>query len=747
MGRTRRSRPQPDDQGWRLYDEGAIAALADGRHGDPFAVLGPHATPRGVAVRAFRPGAETAEIVDPSGEPLAEMLRRHAAGFFEGLIAGESDRQRPYRLRFGRGDDRWEEDDAYRFPPVLGDVDVYLMAEGTHRRLYERLGAQIEERLGVKGTSFAVWAPNASRVSVIGDFNQWDGRRHPMRKRHDVGIWEIFIPGVGRDALYQYELLGPAGEMLPPKADPVGFAHEAPPARASVVHGLPDWSWSDGEWMVARQERQGRNAPISVYEVHLGSWRRGADGGTLSWDELADQLIPYVRDLGFTHVECLPVSEHPFTGSWGYQPIGLFAPTRRFGPPEGFARFVDRCHGAGIGVLIDWVPAHFPTDAHGLGRFDGTSLYEHADPRQGFHRDWNTLIYNFGRREVANFLTANATFWLDRYHVDGLRVDAVASMLYLDYSRSAGDWVPNVHGGNENLEAIAFLRGMTESVQRDAPGACAVAEESTAWPGVSRPTAEGGLGFDFKWNMGWMHDTLDYISRDPIYRRHHHGQIPFGTSYAFSESYVLPLSHDEVVHGKGSLLGRMPGDRWQKFANLRAYFGFMWAHPGKKLLFMGGEFAQEREWNHDISLDWHLLDDPLHAGVQRLIRDLNQLYRTEPAMHELDCSPDGFEWIDASDADGGVYAFLRKSAGGESPVLVVCHFTPVVRHDYRIGVPKAGAWAERLNSDAEAYGGSGVGNAGLVEAEAVPYHGRPASLSLTLPPLATLVLQPDSRAA
>jgi len=735
------------DLGWQLNDEAAIAALADGRHGDPFAILGPHTTPHGVAIRALRPGADTAEAIDASGKRLTTMPRRHAVGFFEGLLDGESDPAQVYRLRFTRGSETWDEEDAYRFPPVLGDLDVYLLAEGTHRRVYERLGAHLEERLGVAGVSFAVWAPNASRVSVIGDFNHWDGRRHPMRKRHEVGVWEIFVPGVGAGALYQYEILGSGGELLPAKADPVGFAHEVPPAKASIVHGLPDWRWNDADWMEGRASRQSPSAPVSVYEVHLGSWRRNADGTLPTWRELGDQLIPYVRDLGFTHIECLPVSEHPFSGSWGYQPVGLFAPTSRFGPPEGFASFIDRCHQAGIGVLIDWVPAHFPSDAHGLGLFDGTNLYEHADPRQGFHRDWNTLIYNFGRREVANFLTANATFWLDRYHVDGLRVDAVASMLYLDYSREADDWVPNVHGGNQNLEAVAFLRTTTESVRRDAPGASTIAEESTAWPGVSRSIESGGLGFDFKWNMGWMHDTLDYIGHDPVHRRHHQGAIPFGIGYAFSENYVLPLSHDEVVHGKGSLIGRMPGDRWQKFANLRAYFGFMWAHPGKKLLFMGGEFAQEREWNHDTQLDWHLTDDPMHAGVQRLVRDLNRLYRSEPAMHELDCDPAGFEWIDASDSEGGVFAFLRHSSHRETPMLIVCHFTPVVRRDYRIGVPKAGAWVERLNSDAEAYGGSGVGNSGLVEAEATPSHGRPASLTLTLPPLSILVLQPDTRVA
>jgi 1,4-alpha-glucan branching enzyme len=635
----------------------------------------------------------------------------------------------------------WEAHDPYRFPPVLGEIDVYLLAEGSHRRMWERLGAHPRTIDGVEGVAFAVWAPNARRVSVVGDFNQWDGRRHPMRKRIEAGIWEIFVPGIPHGAVYKYELLGLDGALLPLKADPVGFAQENPPATGSRISGLPRHDWADSEWMADRQQRQSLNAPVSIYEVHLGSWRRKDGDEYLTYSDLTETLIPYVKEMGFTHIECLPVSEHPFSGSWGYQPIGLFAPTSRFGAPEDFARFVDRCHQEGVGVIIDWVPAHFPTDAHGLARFDGTALYEHEDWRLGFHRDWNTLIYNFGRTEVRNFLIANALYWLDVFHIDALRVDAVASMLYLDYSRRAGEWIPNVHGGRENLDAIAFLRELNVRTFGDHPGSTTIAEESTAWPQVSRPVDGGGLGFGYKWNMGWMHDTLDYIGRDPIHRRHHHHQMTFGIHYAFSENFVLPLSHDEVVHGKGSLFTRMPGDRWQKFANLRAYFGFMWTHPGKKLLFMGGEIAQPREWNHDQSLDWHLLGDPSHRQIQALVKDLNRLYCELPALHYHDCDPAGFEWIDATDADNSTYAYMRRGRAEDSPVLVICNFTPVVRHEYRIGVPHAGRWVERLNTDAALYGGSNVGNTGGVIAEPTPWQGRSASLKLTLPPLSTLVFE------
>jgi 1,4-alpha-glucan branching enzyme len=647
-----------------------------------------------------------------------------------------------YRLRLEVGEQTVEIDDPYRFDAILGELDVYLIAEGNHLRLYDKLGAHPIEMAGVAGVGFLVWAPNATRVSVVGEFNAWDGRRHPMRKRIECGAWELFVPAVGAGEVYKFEIKGPQGEVLPLKADPFAFAAEHPPRTASVVYGISDIAWTDQDWMGTRAAANARNAPISIYECHLGSWMRvPEDGGRyLSYRELAERLVPYVKDMGFTHLELLPVSEFPFDGSWGYQPIGLFAPTSRHGDPADFAAFVDACHRAGIALLLDWVPGHFPTDPHGLGSFDGTHLYEHADPRQGFQMDWNTLIYNYGRKEVTNFLLANAVFWLKHYHVDGLRVDAVASMLYLDYSRKAGEWIPNMFGGNENLDAIAMLKRMNELAFGDAEGATTVAEESTAWPSVSRPVYLGGLGFGYKWNMGWMHDTLEYFSQEPIYRRYHHHHLTFGLIYAFTENFVLPLSHDEVVHGKGSLLGKMPGDRWQKFANLRAYFGFMFGHPGKKLLFMGCEIAQEREWNHDRSLDWHLLDDPMHRGVQAVLRDLNHLYRDLPALHELDCEAEGFEWLELHDSEQSVLAFLRRAADG-SVAVVVCNLTPVPREGYRIGVPLSGYYRERINTDAAVYGGSNVGNAGGVGAEEVSSHGRPYSLCLTLPPLATVILE------
>ncbi|WP_374301915.1 1,4-alpha-glucan branching protein GlgB, partial [Paracoccus sp. (in: a-proteobacteria)] len=666
-----------------------IEAILRGSHSNPFAILGPHDG----EVRVFAPQAsEVTAICQGNRTPLERV---HPEGFFAGPVADNR-----YQLEMKSGDRVWMAEDPYRFGLVLGEMDEYLLAEGRHRQLYQKMGAHPITHEGVEGVAFAVWAPNARRVSVVGDFNAWDGRRHPMRRRLGPGIWELFIPGLAPGALYKYEIISAHGERMPLKADPVGFSHEQSPGTASVISGLPDYPWQDGQWMADRAARQDGKAPISIYEVHLGSWRRGAEGEVLDYDAIADLLVPYVTEMGFTHVEFLPVSEHPFTGSWGYQPIGLFAPTSRYGSAEAFARLVDRLHAAGIGVIIDWVPAHFPSDAHGLGRFDGTALYEHADPRQGFHQDWNTLIYNFGRREVANFLQASALYWLDKFHIDALRVDAVASMLYLDYSRKPGEWIPNEFGGNENLEAIDFLRDVNERVCADYPGAITIAEESTAFPKVSRPVGDGGLGFGFKWNMGWMHDTLGYFRRDPIYRRHHQNDLTFGLVYAFSENFVLPLSHDEVVHGKGSLIRQMAGDRWQKFANLRAYFGFMWTHPGKKLLFMGGEFAQDREWNHDQSLDWHLLDDPLNAGMQRLVRDLNGLYRDQPALHRLDCDPEGFEWIDASDAEQSVLVYMRKSDDGSPPVVILCNLTPQVHREYRIGLPRPGGWREVLNTDA-----------------------------------------------
>ena len=585
-----------------------------------------------------------------------------------------------------------------------------------------------------------MWAPNATRVSVVGDFNAWDGRRHAMRLRQGTGVWEIFVPAQGGGTLYKYEIIGAGGVLLPLKSDPVGFGAELRPSTASVVRDTTGFAWTDQAWMTARSGSERRRTPISIYEVHLGSWRRGEQGRWLDYDELAGALVPYVTDLGFTHVEFMPVNEHPLDASWGYQPVGLFAPTSRFGEPAAFARLVDRCHAAGIGVIIDWVPAHFPVDPHGLAAFDGTALYEHADPRLGFHPDWNTAIYNFGRREVANFLIANALFWLDRYHVDGLRVDAVASMLYLDYSREPGAWLPNRDGGNENLEAVAFLRRLNEAVYARHPDAMTLAEESTAWPAVSRPTSAGGLGFGFKWNMGWMHDTLRYMAEDPVHRRWHHADMTFGMMYAFTENFVLPLSHDEVVHGKRSLLDRMPGDAAERFAALRAYYAFMWAYPGKKLLFMGQEFAQGREWDFDGQLDWALLDVPWHLGVQSLVRDCNRLYRSERALHERDCESEGFRWIVVDDAAASVFAWVRSGGEGARPVVVIANFTPVSRTDYRIGLPHAGRWREILNSDAAAYGGSNAGNGGGVFADSTPSHDYPCSATVTLPPLGTLWL-------
>ena len=719
-------------------DAATLSAIIDGRHADPFAVLGPHEEGGAIVIRAFVPVATRMEVIDAqTGASVARMVRVGEPGFFEAELRGK-----PvwfgYRLHAGNDGGSWEFDDPYRFGPVLGDIDDYLIREGTHQRLWERLGAHVTEHQKVKGVSFAVWAPSAGRVAVVGDFNDWDGRRHPMRKRQGTGVWEIFMPGVGPDALYKFEIKSADGTLLPLKADPLSMKAELRPSTASAVSSPQPLVWNDRGWLTTRAQAQSISAPVSIYEVHLGSWQRGDGGRFLTYEEIADRLIPYVVEMGFSHVELLPVNEHPFDGSWGYQPVGLFAPTSRHGSPESFAHFVDRCHAAGIGVLLDWVPGHFPTDPHGLGRFDGTALYEHDDPRQGMHQDWGTLIYNYGRSEVANFLHANALFWLERYHLDGLRVDAVASMLYLDYSRKSGEWIPNRHGGNENLEAIDFLRRMNELTYGQHPGIMTVAEESTSWAGVSKPTWTGGLGFGFKWNMGWMNDTLRYMSEEPIHRRWHHNKMTFGLLYAFSENFVLPLSHDEVVHGKGSILGRMPGDDWQKFANLRAYYGFMWGHPGKKLLFMGQEFAQGREWNHQQSLDWHLLDIHWHRNVRHLVRDLNNLYQTQPALHQRDCDARGFEWVEANDAENSVLSWLRYGEDGTAPMLVISNFTPVPRQNYRLGLPFGGQWSEVLNTDAAAYGGSGMGNLGAVIAEPVASHGKSHSASFTLPPLSTL---------
>jgi 1,4-alpha-glucan branching enzyme len=718
-----------------------IEAIVAGRHGDPFAVLGLHQQAGTWVARAFVPGAEEVEVLDERDRPLARLERRHDAGFFEGPVPVSTRQPLGYHARNGGGS--WMVADAYLLGPVLGPLDDYYLGEGNHLRLHDRLGAHPLRHEGHEGVHFAVWAPNASRVSVVGDFNGWDGRRHVMRKRRDTGIWEIFIPGATEGQCYKYELLDAGGRLLPLKSDPFGFAAELRPKTASKVARTDGFSWSDGAFLEARRARDQRRMPVSIYEAHLGSWRRKADGGFLSYDELADTLIPYVRDMGYTHLELLPVSEHPFDPSWGYQPTGLFAPTSRFGDPSGFARFVDRAHAEGIGVILDWVPAHFPTDEHGLARFDGTALYEHEDPRQGYHPDWNTAIYNFGRREVSAFLLNNALFWLERYHVDGLRVDAVASMLYLDYSRKAGEWIPNAEGGRENLEAIAFLQRVNHEAYGQHPGIMTIAEESTAFPGVSKPTSGGGLGFGFKWNMGFMHDTLNYLKRESIHRKHHHSDLTFGLLYAFSENFVLPLSHDEVVHGKGSLLNKMAGDAWQKFATLRAYYAFMWGYPGKKLLFMGQEMAPWSEWSEARGLDWHLLDDPRHRGVQSLVRDLNQAYRAHPALHARDCEAEGFEWLVVDDRENSVFAWARHSGEGHPSVAVVSNFTPVPRHGYVLPLPAQGRWREIVNTDAGEYGGSGMGNLGEVMAVPQPSHGRPAHAKVTLPPLATLYFMQD----
>jgi len=729
--------------------------IRQGRHGDPFAVLGPHRDADGQAwVRAMLPTALSVTVLGASDDrQLGELMALHPDGVFDGPVAlPEGERAYRLRVQWAAGEPQVI-DDPYRFGPLLGTLDAWLLAEGTHLRPFEVLGAHLGVLDGVAGTGFAVWAPNALRVSVVGDFNAWDGRRHPMRLRRECGVWEIFIPGVADGARYKFELLDDQGRLLPQKADPHALRAELRPATASVV----------GDWPapVARSaERLAANAldaPISIYEVHLASWRRVPEDGNrwLTWDELADSLLPYAAGLGFTHLELLPISEHPFDGSWGYQTLGWFAPTarhsapdaqgRRVGDPEGLRRFVQRAHAAGLGVILDWVPAHFPLDAHGLARFDGSALYEYADPREGYHPDWHTAITNLGRTEVRNALIGNALYWVERYGVDGLRVDAVASMLYRDYSRTEGQWIPNVHGGRENLESIAFLRRLNEVLGSERPQAITIAEESTAFPGVSRPTTTGGLGFHHKWNMGWMHDTLAYMAREPVHRAHHQGELSFGLVYAFNEHFVLPLSHDEVVHGKGSLLTKMPGDRWQQLANLRAYLGFMWGHPGKKLLFMGGELAQPREWNHDSSLDWHLLDEPAHAGVQALVRDLNQLLRRHGALHQRDHRPDGFTWISHDDGAHSWLAFTRHGEAGAPAVLVVCNFTPVPRLGWRVGVPQGGAWREALNTDATAYGGSNLGTPlGAATAEPVPAHGQAHSLLIDLPPLATVFFIPDA---
>jgi len=712
------------------------AAIVEGRHADPFAVLGVHEQGGLCVARVFIPGAERVEATTLAGAPLGELHRTHEGGLFEGVIDAPARQPIAYIAQNAGG--RWRVDDPYSFGPVLGPMDDYLMAEGSHKRLFDKLGAHLINHEGADGVHFAVWAPNAERVSVVGDFNGWDGRRHVMRLRRDVGVFEIFAPGVGAHAAYKYEIIARGGARLPLKADPFAFHSELRPDTASKVAPAIAHKWADDAHRAHWANADPRREPVSIYEVHAGSWRRGPEGAFLTWDELARTLIPYVVDMGFTHIEFLPITEHPYDPSWGYQTTGLYAPTARFGDRDGFARFVEGAHAAGVSVLLDWVPAHFPLDAHGLARFDGTALYEHEDPRKGFHPDWNTAIYNFGRREVASFLVNNALYWAEQFHVDGLRVDAVASMLYLDYSRKEGEWIPNEHGGRENLEAVRFLQDMNRAVYGSHKGIITCAEESTSWPKVSHPAHEGGLGFGFKWNMGFMHDTLKYMARDPVHRKYHHNDLTFGLLYAFSENFILPLSHDEVVHGKGSLLTKMSGDDWRKFATLRAYYGFMWGYPGKKLLFMGQEFAQRGEWSEARALDWHELEHAPHQGVQALVRDLNRVYREEKSLHARDCEGEGFEWLIADDADNSVFAWVRRAPGAR-PVVVVSNFTPAPRHDYQAPMPAAGRWREILNSDAADYGGSGLGNGGAVNAEG---QGR-FFARLTLPPLSTLMFAYD----
>ncbi len=708
-----------------------------GTHADPFSLLGMHDGPEGAFARAILPGAETAEAHSLKGKKLGKLTQVDGRGLFEGKVKGK---RQPVKYRCTAVDHEWWVTDPYSFGPVLGPLDDFLIAEGTHLRLYDKMGAHLIEHEGASGVHFAVWAPNASHVSLVGDFNDWDGTRHPLRKRLDIGVWEIFIPDLGAGRAYKYRIVAADGTVLPLKADPFAFAAELRPKTASLTSdpGKPDWG--DAEHRAHWASVDARREPISIYEVHPGSWDRDENGWFLSWDVLAERLIPYVADMGFTHIEFLPVSEHPYDPSWGYQTTGLYAPSARFGGPDGFARFVDGAHRAGISVLIDWVPAHFPVDDHGLANFDGTALYEHEDPKLGFHPDWNTAIYNFGRREVAIFLVNNALFWAEHYHVDGLRVDAVASMLYRDYSREDGEWIPNEHGGRENWEAVALLRQMNRALYASHAGIMTIAEESTSWPGVSQPAYDDdpgstALGFGFKWNMGFMHDTLQYMARDPIHRQYHHDEITFGLVYAFSENFVLPISHDEVVHGKGSLLTKMSGDDWQKFANLRAYYGLMWGYPGKKLLFMGQEFAQRREWSEERALDWDLRCSPMHEGVRNLVRDLNHLYAAKPALHARDCEGEGFEWLIGDDSQNSVFAWLRK-APGEKPIAVISNMTPAMHDNYRVPLPHDGAWREILNSDSETYGGSGMGNLGIVTAKS-------GAAEIVLPPLATVMLEWD----
>jgi len=730
----------------RTAEDDALDAVAAGAADDPFAVLGPHGTTHdgrpAIVVRTMQPSATSVELL--VGDQVVPMERRHRDGLFEAVVdaEGRSPRDLFYRLRIHEGHEVREAIDPYRFGQYLTDFDLHLFAEGTHYRAWEKLGSHRVTFEGLSGVHFAVWAPNAQRVSVIGDFNRWDGRANPMRKLVPSGAWEIFIPELGDRTCYKFEIRTSGGHLLH-KTDPYGRYFEVPPNTASVVFE-ERYSWRDGDWMRDRPSFDAwRERPMSVYEVHPGSWRRIPDEGSrfLTYRELAETLVPYVREMGYTHIELMPVMEHPFGGSWGYQVIGFFAPTSRFGTPDEFRYFVDECHRHGLGVILDWVPGHFPKDRHGLAEFDGTALYEHADPRKGEHQDWGTLIFNYGRNEVRTFLLSNALFWLEEFHVDGLRVDAVASMLYLDYSREHGQWIPNQFGGRENLEAVDFLKQLNMLTHGRVPGTITVAEESTAWPAVSRPVYVGGLGFSYKWNMGWMHDMLEYIKQDPVHRRWHHNQVTFSMLYAFTENFVLPFSHDEVVHGKRAMLDKMPGDLWQKHANLRALYGYMFAHPGKKLMFMGSEFGQWREWNYDSSLDWHLLQYAEHQGLRQWVQDLNHTYQRESSLHEVDFDYAGFQWIDCCDNENSVMSFLRRAKNPNDFTVIVTNFTPVPRLDYRVGVPEGGWYDELLNSDSARYSGGNMGNGGGANAEPRPMHGFDYSMSLTVPPLGFLLFK------
>ncbi|HUY34394.1 MAG TPA: 1,4-alpha-glucan branching protein GlgB [Pirellulales bacterium] len=726
-----------------------IRRLVEGRNENPFELLGPHevveAGRRALAVRAFLPNSAQAWVLDQAHVDAPRPMRRiHPAGLFEAICPlAENEGTKRYLLQFAdqRGQ-RATMHDPYSFSQLLSDYDLHLLNEGTHWRSYHKLGAQLRTIDGVEGVNFALWAPNAAAVSLVGDFNQWDTRRHPMRKHIPSGFWELFVPGLGEGTLYKFSIKH--GDAVFEKSDPYGFAAELPPRTASKVADLDRYHWHDDKWLAQRPQANSFDAPQAFYEVHLGSWRRpdGDPNRWLTYRELAHSLVDYAKEMGFTHLELLPVSEHPFSGSWGYQPVGYYAPTSRYGSPQDFMYFVDHCHQNGLGVILDWVPAHFPRDGHGLRLFDGTALYEHADPRKGEHRDWGTLIFNYGRHEVRNFLLSNALFWFDKYHIDGLRVDAVASMIYLDYSREEGEWIPNQYGGRENLEAIDFLKELNIQSHLQYPGVLTIAEESTAFTGVSRPTYLGGLGFSLKWNMGWMNDTIRYLRHEPIHRKYHHDELTFSLIYAFTENFTLPLSHDEVVHGKGSLLDQVPGDLWQKFANLRLLFGYMWAHPGKKLLFMGGEFGQWNEWNYDTSLQWDLLQWESHQGLRKIVTDVNHLYRREPALHQVDFEGHGFEWIDCHDYHDSVLAFIRKAKNPADYLVVASNFTPVPRLTHRLGVPEHVWFEEILNSDSTYYGGSNLGNGPGVMADERPSHGRPYSIELTLPPLATVILKP-----